>query len=237
LLGDIAVVLLKAVPLFFLLLYLTRLLGKKLISQLTFFDFVAGITLGSVTANTLTGRVPLVIGIVSLIAWSGLTLLIDLLVLKSLPARKIIDGEPTIVIQNGKILDWNMRRNRYNLDDLMTQLRSKNIFDPAQVEFAILEPDGKLSVLPKAQYQPLTPADLKMSMAYQGLATVLVKDGVVMERNLRRNNLTEDWLMTELKRRGIENVSDVFYATLDTSGNLFIDLKHDGLNHVQKVED
>lgn len=182
--------------------------------------------------------VPMLHAATSLIVWTVLTILIDMTVLKSLPVRKIIDGESTVIIQNGKLLERNMFRNRYNIDDLMQQLREKNIFDPSQVEFAVLEPNGELSVLPKTQYQTLTAKTLNLSTSYQGMITALVKDGKILDQNLLQNHLTREWLFTELKRRGIDDVTRVFYAALDASGNLFVDVKReDELNYVQEVED
>jgi uncharacterized membrane protein YcaP (DUF421 family) len=238
-LTDLATIILRSIAAFFVLLFVCRLMGKKLISQLTFFDFATGITIGALAAAmSIRVGVPVLHAATGLIVWTVLTILIDMTVLKSLPVRKIIDGESTVIIQNGKLLERNMIRNRYNLDDLMQQLRERNIFDPSQVEFAVLEPNGELSVLPKTQYQTLTAKTLNLSTSYQGMITALVKDGKILDQNLLQNHLTREWLFAELKRRGIDDVTRVFYAALDTSGNLFVDVKReDELNYVQEVED
>jgi uncharacterized membrane protein YcaP (DUF421 family) len=236
---DIATVILRSAAAFFLLLFVCRLMGKKLISHLTFFDFATGITIGALAAAmSIRLGVPVIHAATALIVWTVLTILVDLTILKSVPVRKIIDGEPTIIIQNGKLLERNMARNRYNIDDLMQQLRERNIFDPSQVEFAVLEPNGELSVLPKTQHQPLTPSRINLATPYQGMVSALIKDGRVLDQNLGQNHLTREWLFTELKRRGVPDISGVLYAALDTNGHLFIDLKSENeLDYVQEVED
>lgn len=232
------VIILRSAGAFFLTLLLCRFMGRKLISRLNVFDFVAAITVGSLAAAmSVDIDTRVVFAAIALIVWAVLTFAMDLVVAKSLPARKIIDGEPIVVIQNGKILENNMRRIRFNLDELMQQLRVKKVYDPAQVEFAVLEPDGRFSVLLKTQYQPVTPSILNLPTQYQGMVTALIKDGRIMEQNLAQNHLNKEWLLETLKKRGIDKVSDVFYAALDAQGNLFVDRRDDDLNYVQEVED
>lgn len=231
-------IVLRSVAAFFLALLLCRFMGRKLISRLNIFDFVTAVTVGSLAAavsvdiETRVGFAAL-----ALIVWAVLTFAMDLVVTKSLPMRKIIDGEPIVVIQNGKLLENNMRRIPLNLDELMQQLRVKKVFDPSEVEFAVMEPDGQLSVQLKTQYQPVTPNILNVPTQYQGMITALVKDGRILEQNLTQNHLNREWLLETLKKRGIHKVSDVFYAALDTQGNLFVDLRDDDLEYVQDVED
>jgi len=157
--------------------------------------------------------------------------------LKSLAARKIIEGEPILIIQNGKILKQNMLRLRYNVDDLEMQLRSKNIFNFSEVEFALVESNGQLSVLKKSQHLPATPQDLGKPTGYKGLATEIIKDGDVLEQNLGQNNLDFKWLYNELAKHNVSRVEDVFYAALNTDGTLYIDLKGDTPQYKQTIED
>lgn len=227
----------KSFVIFFMLIILARILGKKLLAQLTFFDFVIGITIGTVAGAFVTTTVKGTWVLLSPVFLTILTVGMGFLTVKNLFARKVLEGEPVIIIQNGKILEKNMLKLRYHLDDLEMQLREKSIFDIGQVEFAIFEPHGKLSVLKKSQYQPLTPKDLKMSTQYMGLATEIIKDGDVLEQNLKQNNLTMDWLRQELKKQRIDKISDVVYAALNTDGTLCIDKRNDDLQYVQKVED
>ncbi|QGG46389.1 YetF domain-containing protein [Heliorestis convoluta] len=230
-------VLWKSIAVFFILIILSRVIGKKLLSQLTFFDFVIGIVMGTVAGAFIVTEVegrwvllsPLILTI-CIIATSFFTT-------SNLSARKILEGEPVVVIQNGKILEHNMLKLRLHLDDLEMQLREKGIFDIREVEFAVFEPHGYLSVLKKSQYQPVTMKDLGRPTTYKGLATEIIKDGDVIEQNLKQNNLTFSWLYDELRRRKIERISDVFYASLESDGTLYVDLYKDKLEYIHKVED
>ncbi|MFW5998950.1 MAG: YetF domain-containing protein [Halanaerobiales bacterium] len=222
---------------FVLLVTLTRIVGRKLLSQVTFFDFVTGVTIGTIAGayvvNEVKGNAVLISPIVLVIC----TLILGYLTVKSLKIRKIVKGEPIVIIQNGKILEKNMLKSRYTLDTLEMQLREKDIFNINEVEFAILEPDGELSVLKKTPYKAVTPKDLEINTNYKGLATEIIKDGEVLERNLKQNNLNFNWLYQELKKQGIEDISKVMLASLNTDGSLYIDLKNETPDYTQKVED
>lgn len=214
---------LRTIFAYLLLLVATRIMGHKAISQMTFFNFVVGITLGSVTASLALGTRPDAYSaaavIVVLTLMTGLAATIHI---KSFRARKIIDSEPVVLIDKGQIVDRNMKRVRITLDELSAQLRGKNIFNMADVEFAILETDGQVSVLPKAQKQPLTPSDLNISTGYKGLTKDLILDGNIMRENLQSANRDEAWLMNELGKQGINDVKSVFYAGLDSAGSLYV---------------
>lgn len=216
----------RTVYAYLLLMLAIRLMGRKAISQMTFFDFAVGITLGSVTANLALGP--------SESAYSASTVLIVLALLaiatgyvyiKSFGGRKLVNSEPTVVIDSGQIVNKNMQRARLTLNQLAALLREKNVFSMADVEFAILETDGKLSVLPKAQKMPLTPSDMNIQATYKGLTKDLVIDGNVMTENLKSANKNAEWLRDQLGKQGINDVRNVFYAGLDSSGGLYVSKK------------
>jgi uncharacterized membrane protein YcaP (DUF421 family) len=230
-------VLWKSMVVYFLLIVLTRLIGKKLLSQMTFFDFVVGITLGTIAGAFITIAIPGFWVLLSPVILTIAVILTGLATLNSIRLRKLIEGEPVVIIQNGKILEHNMRKLRYHLDDLEMQLRERDIFDFNQVEFAVLEPHGQLSVQKKSQYRPLTPSDVKAGTKYEGLATEIIKDGRVFEQNLAQNHLDFNWLYRELRRNNIADVREVLYANLNTGGTLYIDRYDDRMDYVQKVED
>ena len=222
---------------FVLLLILTRIIGKKFLGQMTFFDFVTGITIGTIGGAYVTTEVNganVLFGPIFLTIFVFLT---GVLTFKSIPARKIIEGEPLVVIQNGKIFENNMRKIRYNSDDLLMQLREKGVFDLTEVEFAILEPHGQLSVLKKSQYLTLTPKDMNFSTNYKGVSSEIIRDGKIVAQNLEQNKLTHEWLFNQLAAQGVSKVEDVYLATLSTDGVLYIDLLKDNLGYVQKIED
>lgn len=235
--GEVYQAVHHAVIVFILLVILTRIIGKKLLSQMTFFDFVIGITIGTIGGAYVTVEVK---GTYVLIAPVILTLAVVLsgyTSLKYVPVRKLLEGEPLIVVQNGKIYEENIKKIRYNLDDLLMQLREKDIFDLSEVEFAILEPHGQLSVLKKSQYLPVTPKDLGMSTRYKGVSSEIIRDGQIVEQNLKQNNLSHEWLYNELASRNIRNIREIFLATLSTDGTLYVDLRQDDLAYIQEVED
>jgi len=236
-LHEIKQVFTHTLSVFFLLILMTRLIGKKFLAQMTFFDFVTGIIIGTIGGAYVTTETKGVYVLLSPVILTILVVLTGFLGLKSVPARKLIEGEPLVMIQNGKIYEKNMQKIRYNLDDLMMQLREKGIFDLGEVEFAILETHGQLSILKKSQYLPATPRDLGINTKYKGVSSEIIRDGRIVEQNLKQNNLNHEWLYNELISRNIKNIREVFLATLSTDGNLFVDLKKDNLSYVQEVED
>lgn len=157
-----------------------------------------------------------------LILFVALTYSVSLVTIKSRPLRKLIDGSPTIVIENGRIIAENMHGLRYDLDELNGHLRQQGILDPAEVQYAILETTGDLSVIKKADYQPLTKSDFNIHLADPSFPVELIMDGVVIERNLRRQNRSQDWLEKQLAERNISDISQVTYAGIDSKGKLFV---------------
>jgi uncharacterized membrane protein YcaP (DUF421 family) len=219
---------------FFAILLVTRILGKEQMGELTFYEYVTGITIGSLAADmaTITIISPWVI-LMALVMFAALTFLMGYVSLKNRAARKLLEGEPTLVIQNGKILAKNMSRCRYNIDDMLLQLRTQGVFNVDDVEFAVLESNGQLSVLRKSHKQPVTREDLKIPSGYEGLSSEMIVDGEIIYQNLQQNNLDEAWLILELERQGIRSPKEIMLASLDTRGNLYVDKKVDGLQATQ----
>lgn len=213
------------------MLILTRVLGPKQLSQLTFFDYVLGITIGNIAASiSIDPDLKFSPSWVGLLVWVFWGLVVSSVGLYSRTLRKVIDGVPAVVVQNGQILEGALKKHNYNVDDLRMQLRNKGAFSLAEVEFAIFEPNGELSVLKKSQMLPVTPADLNISTQYKGPATEVISDGRIIYKNLKQLQLTSQWLRDTVKKQGHE-VTHVYYAEIDTQGNLYIDL-HDDLDHV-----
>ncbi|MGI6514564.1 MAG: DUF421 domain-containing protein [Syntrophomonadaceae bacterium] len=229
---------LKALLAFVVILILARWLNKEQLSQLTFYDWIVGITIGSMAANLTNepeGRI--LEHVVILVVFSAAAYLTGMMTVKSRPLRKLIEGEPTVVIHNGRILEHNMAKLHYNVDNLLNQLREKNVFNIEDVEFALLEGNGGLSVLLKSQKRPLTPSDLGIPTSYEGLSSEIIVDGQVIYQNLKQNNLDEQWLIAELRKRGYNSPRDIVLATLSSDGELYIDNKKDGTEHMVDVSD
>jgi uncharacterized membrane protein YcaP (DUF421 family) len=220
------------------ILVYARILGKQQMSQMTFYDYVTGITFGSIAAAiTVEPNDKLWLLIWALTIFAILDYLSGVITEKSRPLRKIIEGEPTILIHNGKIMEHNMGKVRYNMENLMMQLREKDVFDISDVEFAIAETDGILTVLKKSQKRPVTPQDLGIPTSYEGLPSELIVDGEIIYQNLKQNNLDEEWLISQLKAKGFNSPNDITYAGLDVQGNLYVDERRDKLKHITDISD
>ena len=218
---------------FFVLLLLTRILGKKQLSQMTFFTYITGIALGNIAGDMVVHRdIKLIDGVTGLTLWAILTLGIEQLSLKSSKARVLLDGEPTIVIKNGKILEKAMASNKLNMDDLSMLLRDKNVFSVREVEYAILEPNGKLSVLKKQEEENVTKKDLKIPLNQRlYLPTELIVDGKIVRKNLKELSLNQEWLENQIKLSGVQAIDEVFFAELQSDGSIYVDKKTDRLNN------
>lgn len=224
----ILVVVIRSFISFFILLLLVRIIGKQQVAQLTFFDYIVGITIGSIAA-TLSVQVNenTLATLVGMGVWTILAIVLGYLGLHSVWLRKVVGGEATVVVENGKILEENLKRIRIPIDELISELRTQGVFSIEDVEFALLEPGGKLSVQKKSQKQPLTPGDINLPTQYDGLPTNLIMDGIILYDALRSLNLSKAWLLHQLGKQSITDVSEISLAQLDTKGNLYVDLKGD----------
>jgi len=211
---------------FLSLLLFTRLLGKTQVGQLTFYEYISGITIGSLAANIAAADADKVWShYYDLVLFVALTYIVTLITLKSRPLRKLLEGSPTIVIEKGRIIEENLRKLRYNLDELYSDLRKQGVLDPAEVQYAILETTGELSVIKKAPYQALTKQDVNLPAADPQFPVELVMDGVVIEHNLRKLNLSREWLMGQLAAQQVVSLDEVTYAGIDSTGKLFVNRK------------
>jgi uncharacterized membrane protein YcaP (DUF421 family) len=167
---------------------------------MTFFTYITGITLGNIAGDMVVHRdIKVIDGITGLTLWAFLTLGIEHLSVESSKARILLDGEPTIVIKNGKILEKAMASSKLNMDDLSMLLRDKNVFSVREVEYAILEPNGKLSVLKKLEEENVTKKDLQIPLNQRlYIPTELIVDGQIVRRNLKELNLSQDWLENQI---------------------------------------
>lgn len=224
---------LKSIAAYVFALILARIMGRKLISQMTFFDFIVGVSMGTLIANVMTD--------LSNIASSSATALIIISILsvgiawlntKSFNIRKIINSEPLTLVENGTIKEENMKNARMTINELMMKMREKNAFSLADVEFAIMETDGELSLLQKADKKPVTPSQMNINATSEGLMKDVIIDGNVMEENLKMAGVDEKWLKNELEKQNISDVSEVFYGGIYANKKLHISRKSNN-NHEQ----
>lgn len=214
------------------LLFITRILGRRTLSELTFYDFVIGLVIGNIATAVITEKeFSIQNGIVSLTVATIWVLAINLLSLNSVPARKLIESEPLMVIHNGKILEDNLKKRYYNVNDLLEMLREQGIFDPQQVEVALIEADGQLSILKKQAYQNPTFQDLNLppppAPASRLTGKELIINGKIIKQNLAQSGLTITELQNQLSSTGITDPADVTLAMITPEGKLYIDRKQD----------
>lgn len=222
---EYVLILIRSIVSFIVLLALTRIMGKKQLSQLTFFDYVVGITIGSIASTmSVDQNVKISNGLISLIIWGAFPLILAYLGLKSRGFQKVTDGRPAIVIKDGEVLGDVMKKNQLTIDELMMQLREKNIFKLDDVQTAVFETNGELSVMKKADLEPLTPRDIGLKITKEKAPSLLIADGQILEKNLSKLGLTEGWLLKEIKKQGATDEQDVFIAQVDSQNNLFVDL-------------
>jgi uncharacterized membrane protein YcaP (DUF421 family) len=211
---------------FITLLIFTRILDKSQVGQLTFYEYVSGITIGSL-AGTIAATDPdkLWSSYYDLVLFVVLTYLVSICTLKSRPFRKLIEGSPSIIIEDGRIIRENMRPLRFDLDELNAMLRGKDIVDISEVQYAILETTGEMSIIKKSAFQPLTKSDMNIHLPNPTLPIEIIMDGEIIEKNLAKQNLSHEWLEKQLVQQNIKSASQVMYGVIDSKGQLFISAK------------
>lgn len=209
---------------FAVLLILTRLIGKKQLGQLTFFTYITGIAMGNIAGDMVVHRdIQVIDGVIALAIWALLTIILELVSLKSSKARILLDGEPSIIIKRGVIMQKELAAQRLNIDDLSMLLRNNNIFSIQDVDYAILEPNGQLSVLRKPILESVTKKDMQIQPDNRiYLPTEIIVDGKLVEKNLKELNLNNEWLQQQLKQAGFNSIKEVFFAELQSDGSLYI---------------
>lgn len=218
---------LRSVVTFVVLLLLTRIMGKKQLSQLSYFHYITGITIGSIAGEiSAQSETHFINGFIALIWWFIFTMVMSMILLRWKKARKILDDEPTTIIREGVILERSLKSLRLHMDDVMMLLREQSIFSVQDVDWAIMENNGQLSVLKKTSQLEATRQDVKAAAtAPKYFPTDLIADGKIIRENLQELDLTEEWLMKKLKKKNITDAADVFYAQIQTDGSLFIDVR------------
>lgn len=216
---------------FFSILFIARILGRQQVAQLTMHEYINGITFGSIAATLATDLNERTwVHLVGLFIFGGLTLLMSYISLKNRAASKILQGEPILVIQDGHILEKNLLRFHYTVDDLNHLLRKKDVFNIMDVKYAILETTGEISVVKVAQKENVKAGDMFLHTTQEELSTEIIVTGNIINQNLKKRNVTFEWLMGELKRLGVKDIKDIYFATLDNNNHIYIDYKNDNLN-------
>ncbi|MFZ2539991.1 MAG: DUF421 domain-containing protein [Oscillospiraceae bacterium] len=220
---DIGNIILRAFISICFLFIITRLMGKKQISQLTFFDYIIGISLGSIAAAMASStEIPYSHTLTAMIVYTVITLTISHITNKSIIARRFFTGRTFLLIDKGKIIEENLSKVKYDVNDLLAQARNAGYFNISDVSYALLETNGKISFMPVSDKQPTTLGDLNIVKPQDRLTASVIIDGVIMLNNLKAVGLNEDWLRINLDKQNIKSQKDIILATVDTDNNLSV---------------
>lgn len=230
--NDLLMVIFRTILVLVILFGLAKIMGKKQVSQMNTYDYIIGITMGSIAADiSLDIEKDIMAGIVSLIIYGGSGFLVTYLTLKNIKIRKFINGVPTILIDRGKIVESNLRKEGIDINDLEEEARQNGYFDLSKVNYAVLEISGKISFLSKANYEMVTKKDMKIKARNESITANVIIDGVLLKENLLLMGKDEKWLNKELGNRGYDNYKRILLMTLDETGKISIFDKN-----IQKVE-
>jgi len=205
-----------------ILFLVCKLIGKKQVSELSLFDYVIGISIGNFAAEMIMDiEGNFLNGVVAIIVFGLSSFIVSLLALKSITLRRVLIGTPTIIVQNGKIIKENLIKTKIDINDLLEQIRTSGYFDLNEIEYVIMEANGKLSILPKSENKQVTLKDMEIKTNKASLCANVVIDGKIMNNNLNNMKKDEKWLLKELKIKGID-LKDILLATLDNNEKLII---------------
>lgn len=228
-LPEWTLVILRSVFILIILFAITKWLGKRQISQLSFFEYIAGMTIGDIAAQVSTGLDSKFFhGVFAILIFAVVPFLTGILSLKNKTARDFFEGKSTVLIKDGKILEDNLKKEKYTSDELLELLRGKDAFSVADVEFAVLEPSGELNVLLKKDRQPLTAKDIGLKVPNEKEPQTVIMDGNVLDEPLSSSGHNRAWLHAELEKLGVV-IENVFLGQVDSYGQLTIDIYNDKL--------
>jgi len=217
---------LRVLVLYIVSMIALRVMGKREIGELSVFDFVISVMIAELSTLPMEDTaVPLYRSLLAIAGLVGLQILVAYVQLKSHRFRHWVDGEPSVLIERGEIREQEMKKIRYTIHDLLTQLRDKGFANVADVEFAILETSGTLSVFPKPEKRPLTPSDIDQPVPREIIPLPVIIDGEPIKKTLELIHRDKAWLNQEVQRRGYKDITEVFFATMDDAGTLHLDLK------------
>ncbi|WP_144653530.1 DUF421 domain-containing protein, partial [Bacillus cereus] len=228
-LPEWTLVILRSVFILIILFAITKWLGKRQISELSFMEYIAGMTIGVIAAQVSTGLDSKFFhGVFAILIFAVVPFLTGILSLKNKTARDFFQGKSTVLIKDGKILEDNLKKEKYTSDELLELLRGKDAFSVADVEFAVLEPSGELNVLLKKDRQPLTAKDIGLKVANEKEPQTVIMDGNVLDEPLSASGHNRAWLHSELEKLGVV-IENVFLGQVDSYGQLTIDIYNDKL--------
>ncbi len=197
------------------LFMIAKLMGHKQMSQLDFFDYITGITIGSIAAELATELEEPWKPLTAMIVYGGITVILTLVTSKLPKMRKYINGTPTILMDNGKIYRQNMKKAKLDLSEFMVLCRQEGYFDLNDIQAGVFEYNGRLSVLPVSTKRPVNPQDMKLSPQPEAICTEIIMEGRILGENLKRMGLDDKWLQRKLKAKGYKDAKEIFLGICD----------------------
>ena len=204
------------------LFVIAKVLGHKQMSQLDFFDYINGITIGSIAAELATELEKPIHPLVAMVVYGISSIVLTVLAGKFPKTRKYINGTPTIIMSDGKLYRENMKKAKLELSEFMVMCRQEGFFDITQIHTAVFEFNGKLTILPRSDSRPITPSDLSLSPSQEHIYTEVIMDGIVLEENLGRKGLDTKWLEKQLKAQKYKSPSDVYLGLCAEDNSLVL---------------
>ena len=202
------------------LFFIAKIMGHKQMSQLDFFDYITGITIGSIAAELATELEKPWKPLIAMVVYGTITVILTAVTNKFLRARKFINGTPTIIMNNDKIYRKNMKKAKIDLSEFMVMCRQEGYFNISDIQTAVFEYNGKLTILPKSTKRPVTPKDMNIIPPEEFINTEVIIDGRIMDENLKRMGLNTVWLEQKIKEQGYKNAKEVFLGLCDNKNNL-----------------
>ncbi len=198
-------------------------LGKKQISELNIFDYIIGLSLGNIAAEmTVNDDISILEGLVSMSVYGIFSLIVSFITEKSIYARRLITGEPVVIMEDGKISRVQLKKCKIDINDLLQDARESGYFNISEINYAIMEPSGKISFLPKNKYHSVTPNDMKIKVSEGGIVANLILDGNIMEENIKTIGHDKEWLLKRLAKEGYNNIDELLLVTCDNKEKLTI---------------
>ncbi|MCR8642636.1 DUF421 domain-containing protein [Paenibacillus sp. N1-5-1-14] len=226
---DVLEICIRTVLAVVVLFLLTKLLGKRQVTQLSLFEYITGITIGNLAGSiSLDVDTDWYLGVVALLLWAVVSLGIEFIQMKSKKIRDFIDSTGTVLIRSGKILENNLRKEKLTVDELMAQLRKKRAFHLADVEFAIIEPSGDLNVLLTRENQPLTPKDIGLYVEPEEVPQIIIMDGKLQDKGLIASGFTREWLNQHLQQLDMK-IEEILVGQVHSNGKMYIDAYNDNI--------
>lgn len=227
---EVGIVAYRALFSLLILFFITKIIGKKQVSELSLFDYVISISIGNFAAEiSINIDVQLMDAIIAVLIFGLVATMVSVITMKSIKLRRFLIGTPTIIIEDGKFVYKNLKRLKIDINDFLESARIAGYFDISNIKYALMEVNGQISFLPKEEYAPLTPKDMNLKPSLQGLCANVIIDGKLMSKNLVKINKDEKWLIKQLKIKGYKNYDKILLATVDVNEKLCVFDKKDNV--------